>query len=49
MQVYAKIQRQLEFDDDHTVEQYHLASLNAWDKVEEPEKKSESFTKVIQG
>ena len=49
MQVYAKIQRQLKFDDDHTVEQCHLVSLNSWDKVKKPEKRSESFTKVIQG
>lgn len=27
----------------------HLATLNAWDKVEESGKKSESFTKIIQG
>ena len=45
---YAESQRQLKFDD-HTLVLCHLATLNAWDKVEESGKKSESFTKIIQG
>lgn len=28
---------------------YCLAALNAWDKVEESEKRSESFAKIVQG
>jgi hypothetical protein len=34
--------------DDGIIEQCHVAALRAWDLVEEPEKKSTSFTKIIQ-
>ena len=40
------IQEQIQFDD-ATVEQCHLVTLRAWDKVEELRKKSTSVTKII--
>ena len=40
------IQEQIQFDD-ATIEQCHLVALRAWDKVEEPRKKSTSVTKII--
>lgn len=35
--------------DNSTIGQCYLAALRTWDKVEEPRKRSTSFTKVIQG
>lgn len=35
--------------DDHTLVLCHTAVLNAWDRVEESGKRTEQFTKVIQG
>lgn len=40
--------RHLEFDG-AIVEQCGLAPLRAWDKAEEPGKRSTSFTKILQG
>ena len=45
---YSDIQEQIQFDD-VTIEQCHMVALRAWDKVEDPGKKSNSFTKIIQG
>lgn len=45
---YAELQRQLEFDD-HILALHHLTALNVRDKVEQSGKRSESFTKIIQG
>lgn len=45
---YANLQRQLEFDDP-ILELCQLAALNAWDKVKEPGKSSESLSTIRQG
>ena len=45
---YAGIQEQVQFED-AIIEKFHLSALKAWYKVEEPGKKSTSFTKIIQG
>lgn len=45
---YADFQREFGFDD-HTLTQCCLAALSSWDKVRESGKRSESFTKIIQG
>lgn len=44
---YAELQRQLEFDN-HTLALCPALALNAWGKVEESEKRSELFIKIIQ-
>lgn len=46
---YAKLQRQCEHDAIYTLMLRHLVGLNAWNKFKEIEKRSESFTKIIQG
>ena len=45
---YAEVQRQLSFDD-HALALCILAPLNIWDKVEELGKRSETFTRILQG
>ena len=45
---YSDIQEQIQFDDT-AIEQCHLVALRAWDKVEESENRSTSFTKIVQG
>lgn len=45
---YSDVQEQIQFDA-RTLEHGHLVALRAWDKVEEPRKKSTSVTKIIQG
>ena len=42
------IERQAVYDD-HTLDLCHTAALNAWDRIGEIGKKTESFTKAIQG
>lgn len=44
---YADVQRQSTYD--HTLALCHAAALNAWDRIEEVRKRTESFTKVVQG
>ena len=44
---YADLQRHLGFDD-HILALCHLAALIAWNRIEESEKMSELFTKIIQ-
>ncbi|XP_052610186.1 oxidized purine nucleoside triphosphate hydrolase isoform X1 [Peromyscus californicus insignis] len=45
---YVSVQTQCSYDV-QTLVLCRTAALNAWDRVEEPGKKTESFTKVIQG
>lgn len=45
---YSDVQEQIQ-SDARTLEQCHLVAFRAWDKVEEPRKKSTSVTKIIQG
>ena len=45
---YADLQREFRFDD-HTLALCHTAALNAYDRPKESGKKTESFTKIIQG
>ena len=45
---HADLQRQIKFDD-HTFAQCHTAAFNAWDRTEESGKRTEQFTKIIQG
>lgn len=45
---YADVERQFTFDD-HTLSLCCTAALNAWDKIQESGKRSEPFTKIVQG
>lgn len=45
---HADLQRQSIFDG-HISVLCHMAALNAWDRIEEAEKKIELFTKIVHG
>lgn len=45
---YAEVEKQITFDD-HTLALCCTAALNAWDKIQESGKRTEPFTKIIQG
>ena len=45
---YTAIENQFLLDG-HILALCHAAALNAWDRIEEVRKKTESFTKIIQG